>query len=829
MIKRHKLLLFYSILTFAIIVLIYLWQRRYSSKIREGFQPIQIDINDPILLSWIGNYTTNLTVLTPMNKSSNVSGLLQISTNGASYNNLSWTIYTYTNDIMILYNTANQDEQITLRQVPTASFTKDPTFNKYSFNVANFDKLQFYYIYHRASANASLQSISGQDPTNLYDYSLKLFSPLTSLSQFETNFINGVKPVFPQSNIGVPNFTNMGNQEVFCLSPNDPKNLFSYGDILAGKPNALLKAFNLQIATIQQLQQAWNNGAEWIVPAWVSDPANSQQYQLAYPLQLPRIGGQQTVGVNEFAPQSLTNLYPLIVYGVKPTTPTPTPGKISLNAIAFRGGGYSQIQTNFNGTNTLSINQDGQSVNLSTNASNDLFLLVPYINNGALNGYMIVSDINANNRNYLAINSSSNTLNVAPLPQPMNPTSMIFQYLFTPTGQGQITLVNAAISSTSSSSWIASGNTITLGTCPSASSLNCQFLFNMAPPNNTNIIPNYYWSQLTNQILSSGLPNYKPNAITLTSVQPVNSADDCSALCQKYYLCRSSTWNPQTKECDLNNDSITSSNPHLVSSPNIITKILNTAGNASTSSTLPSIAFAVNLQNHLIYVSEDSPIQSQSAWTQIQQTPLPNGNYFYDISAMADPNTPGQYNLLLLDNTQGRRNIYTGTYMKGQPTSLKYTIRTDLNPQLTLTRVKLYNKPNSQNYIYIGLGHNATNYFIIGYNSTTKSWSNISIVSNPVDLSFDQTNYLYVSSTNQNIYKSTINSFTPNTTIQYQMIPDSCCVTNITFSPDNRLYGIGTDNNIYFKNTNDSTALFNGAQWVGPINIGFPVYQFILL
>lgn len=606
----------------------------------------------------------------------------------------------------------------------------------------------------------------------------------------------------------------MGNQEVFCLSPNDPKNLFSYGDILAGKPNALLNKFNLQIATAQQLQQAWNNGAEWIIPGWVSDPSNSQQYQLAYPLQLPRVSGQ-TIGVNEFAPQSLTNLYPLVVYGNKPTSPS----QGSLNVIPFKGGGYSQIQSNFNGKNTASIHSDGQTVNISTAATNDLFLLVPFINNGALSGYMIMSDVNGNNGNYLVMTSTSNTINVAPLPQPVNTANSVFQYLFTPTGQNPITL-------SGSSTWMAnSSNTITVGTCSSANSLNCQFVFNMAPPNNTNSIPNYAWSFAANPALTAGVPNYKPTAMTLASYQPINSADDCSALCQKYYLCQSSTWNPQTKECDLNNDSITPVNPKLIASPGAVTNLI------TPSQINPSIAFAINQQNHMIYVCEDSPIQNQSAWTQIQQTPLPNNNYFYDISAMADPNTPGQYNLLLLDNTQGRRNIYTGTYMKGQSGSLKYVIRTDLNPQLTLTRVKLYNKSNLQNYIYVGLGHDASNYYFIGYSSNTNSWNNITIVYNPLDFSFDQANYLYVSSTDQNIYKSTVNTLNPNTYIQYQQLPGSCCVTNITFSPNNRLYAIGMDNNIYFKNTNDSTVLSNGsgAQWMGPINIGFPVYQFIIM
>lgn len=167
----------------------------------EGFQPMQLNMSDPILLSWLGNYTTGLTALVPMNKTAPVTGLLQITSDNntinASYNNITWAVYTYTQDILILYNLANTDEQLTLRQIPTSTFTKDPEFTKYSFNAANFEKLQFYFIYHRANASASLESISGTDPTNLYDYSLKLFSPLTSLSQFETNFIGGVKPVFP--------------------------------------------------------------------------------------------------------------------------------------------------------------------------------------------------------------------------------------------------------------------------------------------------------------------------------------------------------------------------------------------------------------------------------------------------------------------------------------------------------------------------------------------------------------------------------------------------------------------------------------------------------
>ena len=807
--KQHMKWILLSLFVIGILFIIY--QRKFTYI--ENFQPISLNMNDPILLSWLGNYTTGLTTLVPMNKSSPVSGLLQIiNTNNsisASYNNITWAIYTYAENILILYNVANTDEQLILKQIPLDTFTKDPAFNANSFKVSNFQNLQFYFIYHRPSANASLQSISGQDPTNLYDYSLKLFSPLTALSQFETNFINGVKPVFPQSNIGVINFTGMGNQEVFCLNPNDPKNIFSYGDILAGKHNSLLQTYNLQLATLSQLQQAWDNGAEWIVPGWISDPSNTQQYQLAYPLQLPRVTGQ-SIGINEFAPQSLYNAYPLVVYGTKPTSPS----QGSLNVIPFKGGGYSQIQSNYNGTNTVSINSNGQTVNISTSPSNDLFLLVPYINNGALNGYMIISDINGNNGNYIVINSTSNTLNVAPLPQPTNPSISVFQYLFTPTGQNPISL-------STNLTWIAGSNTITLGTCTSTSSISCQFRINMSS-NNTSSIPNYTWSYLSNPNLSAGIMNFKPNAMTLASYQPINSADDCSALCQKFYLCRSSTWNSQTKQCDLNNDTVSSTNMKVISAPNSVSSLINPSNIQS------SIAFAINQQNRMIYVCEDSPIQNQSAWTQIQQNPLPNNNFFYDISASADPNTSGQYNLILLDNTPGNRQVYVGTYMKGQPNSLKYTQSTQYTPSIsnfTLTKIKIYNTPNPQNYTLIGMGHQySNNYYILGYNT---KWNIISPVTNPVDFSFDQGNFLYVSSTNQNIYKSTTNTL--SNSIQFQQVPNSCCVTNITFSPDNRLYGIGTDNNIYFKNTNDSTQLMNGSNWMGPINIGFPVYVFILL
>jgi hypothetical protein len=810
--KQHMKWILIIILIIILLFLLYKIKYAKSYSSIENFQPISLNLNDPILLSWLGNYTTGLTTLVPMNKTSPVSGLLQIINNNntisASYNNITWAIYTYAENILILYNVANTDEQLILKQIPLDTFTKDPAFNANSFKVSNFQNLQFYFIYHRANANASLESISGQDPTNLYDYSLKLFSPLTSLSQFEINFINGIKPVFPQSNIGVINYTGMGNQEVFCLNPNDPKNIFSYGDIVAGKHNSLLQTYNLQLATLSQLQQAWDNGAEWIIPGWISDPSNTQQYQLAYPLQLPRVNGQ-TIGINEFAPQSLYNSYPLVVYGTKPTSSSIG----SLNVIPFKGGGYSQIQSNYNGTNTISINSDGQTVNISTAASSDLFLLVPYVNNGALNGYMIVSDINGNSGNYIVINSTTNTLNVAPLPQPTNPANSVFQYLFSLTGQNPITL-------STNVTWIAGSNTITLGTCPTNNSLVCQFRINMSP-NNTSSIPNYTWSYLSNPNLSAGIPNYKPNAMTLASYQPINSADDCSALCQKFYLCKSSTWNSQTKQCDINNDTISSTNMKVISAPNSFTNIL------PSTNIKPSIAFAINQQNRMIYICEDSPIQNQSAWTQIQQTPLPNNNYFVDISASADPNTAGQYNLVLLDNTPGNRKVYVGTYMKGQPNSLKYTQSAQYTPSIpnfTLTKIKIYNTQNPQNYTMIALGHNQTNYYIMGYNT---KWNTIMEVLNPVDFVFDQTNFLYVSNTIQNIYKSTTNTL--SNSMQFQQVPNSCCVTKITFSPDNRLWGIGTDSNIYFKNTNDSSQLMNGANWIGPINIGFPVSTFILL
>jgi len=102
--------------------------------------------------------------------------------------------------------------------------------------------------------------------------------------------------------------------EVFNIS----NNLYNYSDA-----KAVCKAFNAELATVDQLHNAYDNGAEWCVNSWSADQ------QVLYPTQkstyerLQKIKGQENscgrTGVNGGYVSDPSLRYGVNCYGIKPT------------------------------------------------------------------------------------------------------------------------------------------------------------------------------------------------------------------------------------------------------------------------------------------------------------------------------------------------------------------------------------------------------------------------------------------------------------------------------------------------------------------------------
>jgi hypothetical protein len=801
----------------------------------ESYTNSTIDYTNPIISLWFGNYTTNVT---NYNKNSNtilnpliIAPINDPNTNAitnvqGTYNGQTYDMLTFTTDILILKNSGNLQQEIILKQIDPSTFTNSNIFqNQGSQLKQSLQNLQFYNLYMKNGSNGKLQNIAGSDKTNLFDYSLKLFSPLTSPSKFEISFVQDMKPILSNSNVGIQDYSAEQLTETFCLNPTVTSNLFSLADLSTPALKSFLQQNNLQLASIDQLQKILEKGAEWVIPGWVSDSTNANGYTLAYPLQIPKTSNQ-TFGINKMDPPNNTLKFPLVVYGIKPNQTNS-----NLSAIGFRDGFFGLIQTPGANTSWLTLSSNNSTVNLSQ-SNHSLFALIPYIPSGqtAIVGY-IVEAVNSSG-NFVLTQNADNIILPVSLPQTIT-SEMIFTYDFNNTSGAPIisqsnpnNVLQSKTTTTTSETvdiFLEVTNTtsvtnIIMAPCPSGSNCNFQYIIN----NINTMGGRFAWSVSDGQV---GSANIVPINVTLNTGYNTANLMDCVGICEKTYLCETASWNDSTNNCSLFGSTLQAGN--IKSSPNYTS--------VNIQKPMPSMMFGIGRTDGLLYVRENAPLNSP--WQSVKQTALTNGNQWKDIVATADPNTPGLYNLVLLDNTFGTRKVYAGTYTKGS-FQLSYALAPQLNKfgkLSTGTLTRICNNPgNNQGYSMLGLYHDSINYYLVGYSTSTSQWINIStITSVATDLAVDQSGNLYVATTVNSIWRNTLNANALSNNQGWVHMNNDCCVSTIEFAPDNRLFCNGTDFNIYYKPTNDINAVMQGTNpgWIGPIisNPNIQVSTFVLL
>jgi hypothetical protein len=458
-------------------------------------------------------------------------------------------------------------------------------------------------------------------------------------------------------------------------------------------------------------------------------------------------------------------------------------------------------------------------------------------------GYMIVSDQNRNNGNYvLTQNPTTNIVSASILPQPItnetifsfdfnNTTGTVIALQSNPTNVLQSNTTTTTTQSTKAvfgffpekvENSVTTTNLI-MAPCPSGSSCNFIYLIN----NINTMGSRFVWSVADSTTLSPGLSGVQPANVLLNNSYTTSNIADCVGICDKTYLCQTAAWNSSNNNCSLYGSTLQSGNS--VNAPNVTSVPI--------SNPMPNIVFGIGKNDGLIYVRENAALNSN--WSTVQQTALPSGNRWVDLVVTPDPNTSGLYNLVLLDNTQGTRKLYAGTYTKGS-FQLNYALAPQLNQYTNSTSGTLTsicaNPGNNQGYSMLGLYHNAFSYYVSGYNINTSkwiiiTWNNVNAAGHeePQCITVDQSGYIYISTSANVIYRNSIvNQANANNWVK---LANSCCVVSITFAPDNRLFCVGMDYNIYYKPTIDINAVIQGTNpgWIGPMNTNVPITRFVIL